>query len=92
MAEVNLHSLFSDDQEVVKGEVFRQFIADHYAPHGERHRVTLRSSRELVYSLRNTYPVTEAEVTAYMTEMGYETVNVDGEPLWRLYELHDYEV
>lgn len=92
MAKVTDNSLFADDQDVVKGEVFRMFIADHYAPQGERHRVTLRSSRELAYSLRNTYPVTEAEVTAYMTELGYDSVIVDGEPLWRLYELHDYEV
>lgn len=78
--------------EPEEGLFFKRLITGNYAAHGERQRLILRSSREIVYSLRNTYPVTELEVTTYMTALGFETVTFDGEPLWRLYELHDYEV
>lgn len=74
------------------GLFFKRLITGNYATHGERRRLILRSSREIAYSLRNTYPVTELEVTKYMTALGFETATFDGEPLWRLYELHDFEV
>lgn len=78
--------------KIEEGLFFKRLIADNFAAHGERQRLILRSSREIAYMLRNTYPVTELEVTKYMTALGFETATFDGEPLWRLYELHDYEV
>ena len=42
--------------------------------------------------LRNTYPVTTEEVAKLMKAMGFKMELVDGEPLWRLYELQDLEV
>ena len=67
-------------------------FTENYATHGERRRVILRSSREIVYALRNTYPLTEEEVTVYMQQLGYSAVTIDGEPLWRIYELEDIEL
>lgn len=73
-------------------EFFRQFISDNYANCGDRSRLILRSSREIAYALRHTYPLSESEVSEYMHMLGFDTVLLDGEPLWRLYELRDMEV
>ena len=73
-------------------EFFRQFISDNYANCGDRSRLILRSSREIAYALRHTYPLSESEVSEYMHMLGFDAVLLDGEPLWRLYELHDMEV
>ena len=73
-------------------EFFRQFISDNYANCGDRSRLILRSSREIAYALRHTYPLSESEVSEYMHLLDFDTVLLDGQPLWRLYELHDSEV
>jgi hypothetical protein len=78
--------------ETEDGGWFRKYFTENYATHGERRRVILRSSREIVYALRNTYPLTEEEVTIYMQQLGYSAVTIDGEPLWRIYELEDIEL
>lgn len=78
--------------EAEDGAWFRKYFTENYATHGERRRVILRSSREIVYALRNTYPLTEEEVTIYMQQLGYSAVTIDGEPLWRIYELEDIEL
>jgi hypothetical protein len=31
-------------------------------------------------------------VTVYMQQLGYSAVTIDGEPLWRIYELEDIEL
>lgn len=78
--------------ETEDGAWFRKYFTENNATHGERRRVILRSSREIVYALRNTYPLTEEEVTIYMQQLGYSAVTIDGEPLWRIYELEDIEL
>lgn len=78
--------------ETEDGAWFLNYFTENYAAHGERRRVILRSSREIVYALRNTYPLTEEEVTVYMQQLGYSAVTIDGEPLWRIYELEDIEL
>lgn len=78
--------------ETEDGTWFRKYFTENYATHGERRRVILRSSREIVHALRNTYPLTEEEVTVYMQQLGYSTVTIDGEPHWRIYELEDIEL
>lgn len=70
-------------------EFFSRFISDNYARRGERSRLMLRSSREIAYALRHTYPLSEHKVSEYMRRLNFGTVTLDGEPLWRLYELHD---
>lgn len=78
--------------ETEDGVWFRKYFTENYATHGERRRVILRSSREIVHALRNTYPLTEEAVTVYMQQLGYSAVTIDGEPLWRIYELEDIEL
>lgn len=73
-------------------EFFRQYIDDNYANCGDRSRLILRSSREIAYALRHTYTLSESEVSEYMRQLDFHIVLLDGQPLWRLYELRDCEV
>lgn len=86
-----------EKQDVHKNEpedglYFKCLMSDNFAVTGERKRLILRSSREIAYMLRNTYPVTTEKVAKLMKAMGFKMELVDGEPLWRLYELQDLEV
>ncbi|WP_308246726.1 hypothetical protein [uncultured Prevotella sp.] len=80
------------NDEPEDGLFFKRLISDNFAVTGERKRLILRSSREIAYMLRNTYPVTTEEVAKLMKTMSFKMELVDGEPLWRLYELQDLEV
>ena len=46
------------NDEPEDGLFFKRLISDNFAVTGERKRLILRSSREIAYMLRNTYPVT----------------------------------
>lgn len=78
--------------ETNEGVFFKRLITASYAASGDRQRLILRSSREIAYSLRHTCPVAVEEVSKWMKAMGFKMELVDGEPLWRLYELQDLEV
>lgn len=78
--------------ETNEGVFFKRLITASYAASGNRQRLILRSSREIAYMLRNTYPVTTEEVAKLMKAMGFKMELVDGEPLWRMYELKDLEI
>lgn len=87
----------SEDKDVRKNEpeeglFFKRLMSDNFAVTGERKRLILRSSREIAYMLRNTYPVTTEEVAKLMKAMGFEIATIDGEPMWRMYELKDMEI
>ena len=73
------------------GLFFKHLITSNYDTAGERQNM-LRSSREIAYSLRHTYPLTVLEVNKYMSELGFRTVYVDGEPLWVMYERDEIDI
>lgn len=74
------------------GLFFKHLITSNYDTAGERHNIMLRSSREIAYSLRHTYPLTVLVVNKYMSELGFRTVYVDGEPLWVMYERDETDI
>lgn len=75
-----------------EGLFFKRLITASYAASGERQRLILRSSREIAYSLRHTCPVAVEEVSQWMKALGFEVATIDGEPMWRMYELKDMEI
>lgn len=70
-------------------KLVKQFIADNYAPSGDRRRLLLYTTRDIVFVLHNHVSTTE-EVVAVLTELGFSTMVFEGEPCWKLYELYDY--
>ncbi|WP_443908780.1 hypothetical protein [Prevotella sp.] len=74
------------------GLFFKRLITSNYDTAGERHNIMLRSSREIAYSLRHTYPMTVLVVNKYMSELGFRTVYVDGEPLWVMYDRNETDI
>lgn len=74
------------------GLFFKRLITSNYDTVGERQNLMLRSSREIAYSLRHTYPLTVLVVNKYMSELGFRTVYVDGEPLWVMYERDEIDI
>lgn len=74
------------------GLFFKRLITSNYDTAGERQNIMLRSSREIAYSLRHTYPLTVLVVNKYMSELGFRTVYVDGEPLWVMYERDEIDI
>jgi hypothetical protein len=74
------------------GLFFKRLITSNYDTVGERQNIMLRSSREIAYSLRHTYPLTVLVVNKYMSELGFRTVYVDGEPLWVMYERDEIDI
>lgn len=74
------------------GLFFKHLITSNYDTVGERHNIMLRSSREIAYSLRHTCPLTVLVVNKYMSELGFRTVYVDGEPLWVMYERDETDI
>lgn len=84
-----------DDDDKKKddgGLFFKHLITSNYDTAGERQNLMLRSSREIAYSLRHTYPMTVLEVNKYMSELGFRTVYVDGEPLWVMYDRNETDI
>lgn len=75
-----------------EGLFFKRLITASYAASGERQRLILRSSREIAYSLRHTCPVAVEDVSKWMKALGFEVATIDGEPMWRMYELKDMEI
>lgn len=75
-----------------EGLFFKRLITASYAASGERQRLRLRSSREIAYSLRHTCPVAVEKVSQWMKALGFEVATIDGEPMWRMYELKDMEI
>lgn len=75
-----------------RGLFFKRLITSNYDTVGERQNLMLRSSREIAYSLRHTYPLTVLVVNKYMSELGFRTVYVDGEPLWVMYERDEIDI
>ena len=83
----------NDDKKKDDGGLFfKHLITSNYDTAGERQNLILRSSREIAYSLRHTYPMTVLEVNKYMSELGFRTVYVDGEPLWVMYERDETDI
>lgn len=80
------------NNEPEEGLFFKRLISDSFAVNGERQRLILRSSREIAYSLRHTCPVAVEEVSKWMKALGFEVATIDGEPMWRMYELKDLEI
>lgn len=74
------------------GLFFKRLITSNYDTVGERQNIMLRSSREIAYSLRHTYPMTVLEVYKHMSDLGFRTVYVDGEPLWVMYERDEIDI
>jgi hypothetical protein len=74
------------------GLFFKRFITSNYDTFGERQNLMLRSSREIAYSLRHTYPMTVLEVLKYMSDLGFRAVYVDGELLWVMYERDEIDI
>lgn len=74
------------------GLFFKHLITSNYDTAGERQNLMLRSSREIAYSLRHTYPMTVLGVNKYMSELGFRTVYVDGEPLWVMYDRNETDI
>jgi|GEM_PF-4920856 len=71
-------------------KLVKQFIADNYAPSGDRQRLLLYTTRDIVFVLHNHVSTTEEVVGAVLTELGFSTMVFEGEPCWKLYELYDY--
>jgi hypothetical protein len=71
-------------------KLVKQFIADNYAPSGDRRRLLLYTTRDIVFVLHNHVSTTEEVVGAVLTELGFSTMVFEGEPCWKLYELYDY--
>lgn len=71
-------------------KLVKQFIADNYAPSGDRRRLLLYTTRDIVFVLHNHVSTTEEVVGAVLTELGFSTMVFEGEPYWKLYELYDY--
>lgn len=71
-------------------KLVRQFIADNYAPSGDRRRLLLYTTRDIVFVLHNHVSTTEEVVGAVLTELGFSTMVFEGVPCWKLYELYDY--
>jgi hypothetical protein len=71
-------------------KLVKQFIADNYAPSGDRRRLLLYTTRDIVFVLHNHVSTTEEVVSAVLTELGFSTMVFEGEPCWKLYELYDY--
>ena len=83
----------NDDKKKDDGGLFfKHLITSNYDTAGERQNLILRSSREIAYSLRHTYTMTVLEVNKYMSELGFRTVYVDGEPLWVMYERDETDI
>jgi hypothetical protein len=74
------------------GLFFKRFITSNYDTFGERQNLMLRSSREIAYSLRHTYPMTVLEVLKYMSDLGFRAVYVDGELMWVMYERDEIDI
>lgn len=74
------------------GLFFKRLITSNYDTVGERQNLMLRSSREIAYSLRHTYPMTVLGVNKYMSELGFRTMYVDGEPLWVMYDRNETDI
>nr|WP_302945847.1 hypothetical protein [uncultured Prevotella sp.] len=74
------------------GLFFKHLITSNYDTFGERQNLMLRSSREIAYSLRHTYPMTVLEVLKYMSDLGFRAVYVDGELLWVMYERDEIDI
>lgn len=74
------------------GLFFKHLITSNYDTAGERQNIMLRSSREIAYSLRHTYPMTVLEVYKYMSDLGFRAVYVDGELLWVMYERDEIDI
>lgn len=74
------------------GLFFKRLITSNYDTFGERQNIILRSSREIAYSLRHTYPMTVLEVLKYMSDLGFRAVYVDGELLWVMYERDEIDI
>lgn len=71
-------------------KLVKQFIADNYAPSGDRRRLLLYTTRDIVFVLHNHVSTTEEVVGAVLTELGFSTMVFEGVPCWKLYELYDY--
>lgn len=74
------------------GLFFKHLITSNYDTVGERQNIMLRSSREIAYSLRHTYPLTVLEVYKYMSDLGFRAVYVDGELMWVMYERDEIDI
>ncbi len=74
------------------GLFFKHLITSNYDTAGERQNIMLRSSREIAYSLRHTYPMTVLEVYKYMSDLGFRAVYVDGELMWVMYERDEIDI
>lgn len=74
------------------GLFFKHLITSNYDTAGERQNIMLRSSREIAYSLRHTYPLTVLEVYKYMSDLGFRAVYVDGELMWVMYERDEIDI
>lgn len=74
------------------GLFFKHLITSNYDTAGERQNLILRSSREIAYSLRHTYPMTVLEVYKHMSDLGFRAVYVDGELLWVMYERDEMDI
>ena len=57
---------------------------------GDRRRLLLYTTRDIVFVLHNHVSTTEEVVGAVLTELGFSTMMFEGEPCWKLYELYDY--
>lgn len=74
------------------GLFFKHLITSNYDTAGDRQNLILRSSREIAYSLRHTYPMTVLEVCKCMSDLGFRAVYVDGELLWVMYERNETDI
>lgn len=74
------------------GLFFKHLITSNYDTVGERQNLILRSSREIAYSLRHTYPMTVLEVFKHMSDLGFRAVYVDGELMWVMYDRNETDI
>lgn len=76
-------------------DVFRQLIKQRFTPtspegcENPNEVVQFRTSRELVYELREMCEPTIAEASGVMMELGYQGKPIDGGFAWMLYPMNE---